>query len=186
MAELLSADVVEFEPGLARLALARWGSHVRFHRLFQALDELEATLSASALPDMGLLAAKIGVRRCVEISESKEGEKFRSWFWKAAGESISKTGTFENEVAKAIRSLSNTDIPLPAEFLVGLSVGSSSTAEGWASRMGGQIALERQKQFSAKRLRSELRKRRIAEPALPEPCICDSGLTFGSCCGRVL
>ncbi len=185
MAELLSVDIVEFEPGLARLALARWGSHVRFHRLYQALDELEATLRASALPDMGLLAAQIGVRRCVEISESKEGEDLRSWFWKAAGESISKTGTFENEVAKAIRSLCNSDIPLPAEFLIGLSAESGSTAEGWASRTGGKLALQRQKQFSAKRLRRELQKRRIPEPALLDPCICDSGLTFASCCAKV-
>ncbi len=185
IAELLSVDIVEFEPGLARLALARWGSRVRFHRLYQALDELEATLRASALPDMGLLAAQIGVRRCVEISESKEGQDFRSWFWKAAGELISKTGGFENEVAKVIRSLCNSDIPLPAEFLVGLSAEGGSTAEGWASRTGGEIALERQKRFSAKRLRRELQKRRISEPALSDRCICDSGLMFGSCCGRV-
>jgi len=184
VAEQLGVDVVEFEPGLARLALARWGSLVRFHRVYQALDELQAALGAAALPDIGLLSGRIGIDKCVEIADSPGGAAFRDWFWEAAAAGLTNTGSLEGEVTNRLRLLARVDSPFPREFLVAITNGDASD-EGLATRPGGEEALKRQQRFSAQRLVEHL-QRNNKTPARDSQCLCGSDAMFGICCGRIL
>ncbi len=185
VAEQLHVDVVEFEPGLAQVALARWGSRIRFHRIYQALDELNTALNAAALPDVGMLSEKIGLAKCVDISDSPEGVKFRKWFWEAAAEAVSVGGKFSGEVGRRLKDLVGKDCPLPQEFLVhGTQIDSHS--EVLASRPRGEAALLRQKQFSARRLCQQLARRHGRTFEGRESCPCSSGLPFQNCCGKIL
>lgn len=186
MADQLSLDVVEMEPGLARLALARWGSRIKFHRVYQALEELEATLNASALPDLGLLSSLIGTKRCIEISDSQDGQQFRSWFWQAASDALEETGAFEGEIARRIIELSGSNQPLPREFMIGVSETSTGKFEGWASRFGAEESLTRQRNFSALRMKRTLVKANFNVDEVNQPCPCENDITFGACCGRIL
>ena len=185
IAEQLRVDVVEFEPGLAQVALARWGSRIRFHRIYQALNELNVALNAAALPDIGLLSGRIGLVKCVDISDSAGGAKFREWFWKTASDAVSASGHFSGEVAKRLKELAREDCPLPQEFLVYETL-MNSRSEVLASRPGGEAALIRQRQFSSLRLRQQLDRRFGKIPTGRESCPCTSGLPFQNCCGRVL
>jgi hypothetical protein len=184
IAEQLGVDIVEFEPGLARLALARWGSRVRFHRVYQALDELQASLHAAALPDIGLLTQQIGILRCVDISESAEGAAFRHWYWQAASEVLAQIGTLDGEIAARLKSLAGAQHPLPKEFFVQMT--QDHRREGLAARPGGEAALERQMRFSAQRLQSEFSRLRLDLSNPLKECPCGSSATFESCCGRIL
>lgn len=38
-------------------------------------------LRTAGLPDIAALANVIGVQRCLEVSDSKESQEFRDWFW---------------------------------------------------------------------------------------------------------
>ena len=184
IADLLRVDVVEFEPGLSRLALARWGSRVRFHRVYQALDELQRTFDAAALPDLGVVAERIGSTRCIDISSTHDGADFRKWFWEAAADALATTGSFEGDIARRIKSLTGNKLPLPRELLIQFTQ-TSEGAEGLVARPRGDEALARQKKFSAARLRDFLTKETVSVPAKTAQCPCGSEVAFGQCCGRV-
>jgi hypothetical protein len=184
-AEQLAVDIVEFEPGLARLALARWGSRVRFHRVYQAIDELQAAFAAAALPDIGALSRAIGTDRCVEIADSPDGTAFRTWFWETAAAALAKVGSFEGEVAGRLRSLSGVESPIPRELLVAVSE-ADAIQEGLAARPGGEEALRRQIQFSAQRLREHFEREKQVIPTGDSRCLCGSDEVFATCCGRIL
>jgi len=184
-AQQLSVDIVEFEPGLGRIAAARWGSSVQFHRVYQALAELERCLEASALPDIGLLSQRIGMQRCIEISSSTGGSSFREWFWQAASEAISNTGSLEGEIAQRLRAFVDSGGPLPRDLLVAVTETETRT-EGLAVRRGGAEALDRQVRFSAQRVREQFLRDRGALPHPESPCPCGSDASFRQCCGRIL
>lgn len=185
IAEQVRADVVEFEPGLAHVALARWGSRVRFHRVHPAIEELNASFAAASLPDVGLLCGRIGFAKCIAISESKEGVQFREWFWKTASEIAELEGGFAGEVSKRLRSMVGKDCPLPEALLIH-AVQDGHLSEILASRPGGAAAVQRQNAFSALRLDEQIRLRHKTIPDPNADCPCLSGCSFRKCCGRLL
>lgn len=180
----LATDVVEFEPGLARIALARWGSALQFHRVYRALDVLQQVFDASALPDVGLVAERVGMEKCVALAESGEGRTFREWFWRAAEEVLADTGTLDEQVASRLERMVGLHSPLPRDLLIAMA--NDGSPEGLAARLGGDESLQRQRQFSAERFRRLILQKDIELPSPDGPCICGSGSPFATCCGRIL
>ncbi|MDZ4404284.1 DUF4365 domain-containing protein [Prosthecobacter sp.] len=185
VADQLGVDVVEFEPGLAQLALARWGTRVRFHRVYQAMDELNAALNAASLPDIGLLVEKFGLGRCVDISQSPDGAKFREWFWGAAADAVSTTGDFSGQIADKLKELTGKDCPLPRElFIQGAII--EGKLEKLTSRPGGELAMKRQRLFSSHRLREAMSRKLGKLPGAHDSCPCGNHTHFAACCGKLL
>ena len=169
---------------LARIALARWGSGLQFHRVYRALDVLQQIFDASALPDVGLVAERVGMEKCVALAESAEGRTFREWFWRTAEEVLADTGTLDEQVASRLERMVELRSALPSDLLIAMA--NNGSPEGLAARPGGDESLQRQRQFSAERLRRLILQQDRELPSPDGPCICGSGSPFATCCGRIL
>lgn len=195
----LNADVVEYEGGTSRLATQKWYSRLGFSRLYETASAFDAVLRSGGIPDLAGLIEVVGVAKCVEVANSRNGQEFRDWFWETAVQLVASGANLRSGFEKIVGSLLFADLragrlteELRLSFLQSVETGHavgiprlSGARIGFSTRVAaGQERLQIQRRLQAVRRRARVLKDLGRTPDRYESCPCGSERQFGFCCGR--
>lgn len=197
--EHVRADIIEFEGGLSRIATEKWFTTLRFNRLYPTSDAFDRALRTTGVPDLGEIAAAVGLQQVWELSNQSEAQDFRDWFWTTVAPLAVSGGRATGEILRvATRMLESLDAPTfriarelkmrvfqatGSDYIVG-SRGTHGRG-GFAARAErGDKSLLSQIANQGKLRRAAIRELVGAEPAAYSACPCGSTERYRFCCGR--